>query len=111
MFNPRTIGLAAVAALLALPIGAGAVYAASTAQNGAATAVAAQPHASAAAGAKHDAETANDNEPKTGPDTDNVQEGPGNTAEGPENEAPGDETPDKNEGPESKNEGPESSKN
>jgi hypothetical protein len=49
-------------------------------------------------GGKHDAETADDNEPKGGPDTDNVQDGPGNTAEGPEaNEKPGQETPDKNE--------------
>ena len=102
MLNPRKIGLAALAALLALPVGAAAVYAASTSQNGARHAVAAKTHASAAAGAKHDAETADDNEPKGGPDTDNVQEGPGETAEGPEkNEAPGQETPDKNEGAES----------
>jgi hypothetical protein len=100
MFSSRKIGLAAIAALLALPIGAGAVYAASTAQNGAGPAAVAQAHA-AAPSAKHDAETADDNEPKTGPDTDNVQEGPGNTAEGPEKEGPGQETPDKNEGPES----------
>jgi hypothetical protein len=100
MFNPRTIGLAALAGLLALPIGAGAVYAAS--QNGSGNAAVAQTHTAAAAKAgQHDAETADDNETKTGPDTDNVQEGPGNTAEGPENEAPGQETPDKNEGPES----------
>jgi NAD(P)H-hydrate repair Nnr-like enzyme with NAD(P)H-hydrate dehydratase domain len=100
MLNPRTIGMAALAALLALPIGAGAVYAASVAQNGA-QASAAPAHAATAANAKHDAETADDNEPKSGPDTDNVQEGPGNTAEGPEqNEAPGQETPDKNEGAE-----------
>ena len=101
MFNSRKIGLAALAALLALPIGAGAVYA-SASQNGSANVVAAQAHAGAAAKAgQNDAETADDNEAKTGPDTDNVQEGPGNTAEGPENEAPGQETPDKNEGPES----------
>ena len=99
MLNPRTIGLAALAALLALPVGAGAVYAA-TAHNGATPAAAA--HAAVPAGAAKDAETADDNEPKGGPDTDNVQEGPGNTAEGPEkNEAPGQETPDKSEGPES----------
>ncbi len=102
MLNPRTIGLAALAALLALPIGAGAVYAASTAQNGVHQAVV-QTQAGVAANAKHDAETADDNEPKSGPDTDNVQEGPGNTAEGPENERPGQETPDKD-----KNEGAES---
>ena len=101
MFKPSKIGLAALAALLALPIGAGAVYAASTSQNSAAPAAAAQAPAARAGAAKHDAETADDNEPKTGPDTDNVQEGPGNTAEGPENEGPGQETPDKNEGPES----------
>ena len=102
MFNPRKIGLAALAGLLALPIGAGAVYAASASQAGVSNVVVAQPHAAAAAKAgQHDAETADDNEAKTGPDTDNVQEGPGNTAEGPENEAPGQETPDKNEGPES----------
>jgi len=101
MFNPRKIGLAALAALLALPIGAGAVYAA-TVHNGAAPAAVAQAHPSVAANAKHDAETADDNEPKDGPDTDNVQEGPGNTAEGPEKaEAPGQETPDKNEAAES----------
>jgi hypothetical protein len=101
MFSSRKIGLAALASLLALPIGAGAVYAASTAQNGAGHPAVAQTHA-AAPNAKHNAETADDNESKTGPDTDNVQEGPGNTAEGPEKEAPGHETPDKNEGPESK---------
>jgi hypothetical protein len=101
MFNPRKIGLAALVAVLALPAGAGAVYAASQAQNAAGTAAAAHAHVSAPT-AKHDAETADDNEPKGGPDTDNVQEGPGNTAEGgPENEKPGQETPDKNEGPES----------
>jgi hypothetical protein len=100
MFNPRKIGLAALAGLLALPVGAGAVYAAS--QHGSGNGVVAQSHAGAAAkAAQHDAETADDNEAKTGPDTDNVQAGPGNTAEGPENEAPGQETPDKNEGPES----------
>ena len=102
MFNPRKLGMAALAALLAIPAGAGAVYAASAAHNGASSAAVAQPHANAAPGAKHDAETADDNEPKGGPDTDNVQEGPGNTAEGPEqNEPAGQETPDKNEGPES----------
>jgi hypothetical protein len=102
MFNSRKIGLAALAGLLALPIGAGAVYAASASQNGSGNAVVAQTHAGAAAKAgRHDAETADDNESKAGPDTDNVQEGPGNTAEGPENETPGQETPDKNEGPES----------
>ena len=100
MFNPRTIGMAALAALLALPVGAGAVYAASTSQNGAGPAVVAQAPANVAPNAKNDAETADDNEPKTGPDTDNVQEGPGNTAEGAENEAAGQETPDKNERPE-----------
>ena len=100
MFNPRKLGMAALVAVLALPAGAGAVYAASVAQNGASHAAAVPAHA--AAGAKHDAETADDNEPKGGPDTDNIQEGPGNTAEGgPENEAPGQETPDKNEGAES----------
>ncbi|HEY0380740.1 MAG TPA: hypothetical protein VGC72_00830 [Candidatus Elarobacter sp.] len=102
MFNPRTTAFAALAALLALPAGAGAVYAASVAHNGAQPAAVAQAHAPAAGTAKHDAETADDNEPKGGPDTDNVQEGPGNTAEGPEqNEKPGQETPDKNEGAES----------
>ena len=102
MYDPRKIGFAALAALLALPIGAGAVYAASTAQNGASHAVVAPAHARAGADAKHDAETADDNEPKTGPDTDNVQEGPGNTAEsGPDKDGPGQEMPDKNEGPES----------
>jgi hypothetical protein len=102
MFNPRKIGLAALAGLLALPVGAGAVYAASASHNGGGNAVVAQSHAGAPVkAAQHDAETADDNEAKTGPDTDNVQEGPGNTAEGPENEAPGQETPDKNEGPES----------
>jgi hypothetical protein len=102
MFNPRTIGLAALVTLLALPAGAGAVYAASTAHANAGPAASAQAHTGAAASAKHDAETADDNEPKNGPDTDNVQEGPGDTAEGPEkNEAPGQETPDKNEGAES----------
>ncbi|MDB5043414.1 MAG: hypothetical protein JWN27_4140 [Candidatus Eremiobacteraeota bacterium] len=100
MFSPRKIGLAAIAAMLALPLGAGAVYAASAAHNGAGPAAAAP--AQAAPSTKHDAETADDNEPKTGPDTDNVQEGPGNTAEGRgEKEAPGHEVPDKNEGPES----------
>jgi hypothetical protein len=101
MLNPRKIGLAALAALLALPIAAGSVYAASTAQNTAGPAVAAQAHAGTGVHTKHDAETADDNEPKSGPDTDNVQEGPGNTAEGPENEGPGQETPDKNEAQES----------
>jgi hypothetical protein len=101
VLNTRKLGLAALAALLALPLGAGAVYAASSQHAGAG--VVAQSHAAVpAANAKHDAETADDNEPKGGPDTDNVQEGPGNTAEGgPENEAPGQETPDKNEGQES----------
>jgi hypothetical protein len=99
MFNPHKIGSAALVALLALPVGATAVYAASTIQN---HAVAAQAQPSAGANVKHDAETADDNESKAGPDTDNVQEGPGNTAEGPENEAPGQETPDRNEGAESK---------
>jgi hypothetical protein len=100
MFNPRKIGLAALVALLSFPVGAGAVYAAS-AQNSA-HAAAVQPHVSAGA-TKHDAETADDNEPKGGPDTDNVQAGPGNTAEGPEqNEPAGRETPDKNEASESK---------
>ena len=94
MFNPRKLGMAALAALLAIPAGAGAVYAATAAHNGASSAAVAQPHANAP-GAKHDAETADDNEPKGGPDTDNVREGPGNTAEGPEKEAPGQETPDK----------------
>jgi hypothetical protein len=100
MFDPRKIGFAALAALLALPVGAGAVYAASTAQHGASHAVVGATHANAG-NAKHDAETADDNEPQTGPDTDNIEEGPGNTAEGgPEKERPGQETPDKNEGPE-----------
>jgi NAD(P)H-hydrate repair Nnr-like enzyme with NAD(P)H-hydrate dehydratase domain len=96
VLNTRKLGLAALAALLALPLGAGAVYAASS-QYAAAGAVA-QSHAAApVANTKHDAETADDNEPKGGPDTDNVQEGPGNTAEGgPDNEAPGQEKTDKN---------------
>ena len=83
MFNPRKIGFAALAALLILPAGAGAVYASSSA-HGASHAVVAQAHATAGASIHEDAETPDDNEPKGGPDTDNVQDGPGNTAEGPE---------------------------
>ena len=90
MFNPRKIGLAALAALLAVPVGAAAVYAAST-QNAAAPAVAAKAQAGVSAhAADNDVETNDDNESKTGP-------------EGAEkNEAPGQETPDKNEASESK---------
>jgi methyl-accepting chemotaxis protein len=68
--------------------------------NGAAPAATRQAHA--VPSTKHDAETADDKEPKTGPDTDNIQKGPGKTAEGSgENEAPGHEVPDKNERAES----------
>ena len=97
MYDPRKVGFAALAALLALPIGAGAVYAASTGQNGARHAVVA-PSQARAGTAKHDAETADDNEPKAGPDTDTIQEGPGNTAEGSrKKDGPDQETSDKNE--------------
>ena len=104
MFNPRKLGLATLVALLAIPAGAGAVYAASVAQQSTGQGVVAQSAhpVVAAAAAEPDTETADDNESKTGPDTDNIQEGPGSTAEGPDNEAPGQETPDKNEAPEAK---------
>jgi hypothetical protein len=83
MFNPRKIGFAALAALLILPAGAGAVYAASSG-HGSSQAAVAPAHPAAGAKAHDDAETPDDNEPKGAPDTDNVQDGPGDTAEGPE---------------------------
>ncbi|GAC1305282.1 MAG: hypothetical protein NVSMB19_16660 [Vulcanimicrobiaceae bacterium] len=87
MANIRTIRFAALAAALALPLGIGAVAMAASTQAGAPVATAAA--AAAPAAEKADRETADDTA-----DTDNVQEGPGNTADG------GSEVPDANEGPE-----------
>ena len=78
MTKQTTIGIAAAAALIALPFGITA-FQASAATPTAARAAVQSGHAVAKAA---DAETPDANEPDAGqPDRDNVQEGPGNTSD------------------------------
>jgi len=83
------IRYAALAAILALPIGIGAVAMAASAQ--ASPHVAVSSAVAAPAAEKADGETPDDRADKANVDKDNVQEGPGETAEG------GAEIPDANE--------------
>jgi hypothetical protein len=79
MTTNRKITFAALAALLALPLGVTAFQAVNTAPAQAQTA---KP-ATTQAAPKHKAEVPDTSEPDAGkPDLDKVQEGPGNTADG-----------------------------